>query len=55
MGFLLKRGDKPKFVIPVLKEAIKLEPDQPGSHQQLASLLTATERASRGKARWQQR
>ena len=37
---LLKRGDKPKFVIPVLKEAIRLEPEQPGSHQQLAQLLT---------------
>lgn len=37
---MLKRGDRAKFVIPLLRDAIKLEPDQPGAHQQLAQLLT---------------
>ena len=36
---LLKRNEKPKYVIPMLREAIRLEPDQAGSHQTLAQLL----------------
>ena len=43
---LLKRGEEAKLVIPLLRKAIELDPNQPGSHQQLAQLLTSNERAS---------